>query len=82
MKKIYSLIRACMTNDMNLFKIAKNKKRKSKITLPIILLVYIMFAMGLMYYGYFEMLPEVHLQHVLFHYLLLPSYFLQTKEGL
>ena len=65
MKKIYSLIRACMTNDMNLFKIAKNKKRKSKITLPIILLVYIMFAMGLMYYGYFEMLSEVHLQHVL-----------------
>lgn len=45
MKKLYSLIRACMTNDMNLFKINnKNSTKSSKKSLPLLLSLFFMFA--------------------------------------
>ncbi|MBR4830519.1 MAG: hypothetical protein IKZ96_01980 [Bacilli bacterium] len=46
MKKLMSLIKACMTSDMNLFKVSSKKKGKSSIILPIILAIYLMGYIG------------------------------------
>ncbi len=43
MKKIYSLLKASMTSDMNIFKI-KQKKDNKKSALPIVLSIFFMFA--------------------------------------
>ena len=46
MKKLYSLIKASMTSDMKIFKIkSKKNNKKSKIIIPLILAIYIMFMM-------------------------------------
>lgn len=66
MKKIYSLIKACMSNDMNLFKIKtkKNSKLSSRL-IPLFIGLYLMF----MIWGYantlFEKLAPIHIQYVL-----------------
>ena len=44
MKKIVSLIKACMTSDMNLFKIRQKKDKKSSPLLPFIIAFLFMFA--------------------------------------
>lgn len=55
MKKIFSLIKASMTEDMNIFKISTKKKSNfTKIVLPIFLGLILMGAM----YSYAEMLIE------------------------
>ena len=46
MKKLISLIKACMTSDMNVIKVSGKKKGKSSIILPLILAGYLMFAIG------------------------------------
>ena len=38
MKKLYSLIKASMTSDMNLFKIKTKKNNKSRVLIPLLLL--------------------------------------------
>lgn len=43
MKKLYSLVRACMTSDMSLFKIKTKKNSKSAI-LPLVITLYLMFV--------------------------------------
>ena len=65
MKKLYSLIKACMTSDMNVFKIkTKNSSKKSKIMLPI--LVSLCFMMAIWSYAnmLFEELSPIHMQFV------------------
>ena len=45
MKKIYSLLKACMTSDMNIFQIKqKRNSKKSRILLPFVLSFLFMFA--------------------------------------
>ena len=44
MKKLISLIRACMTSDMNLFKIRQKKDKKSSPLLPFFIAFFFMFA--------------------------------------
>ena len=46
MKKILSLIKASMTEGMNVIKMSGKKKNKSNIILPLILTLYLMFAIG------------------------------------
>lgn len=46
MKKLISLIKASMTEGMNVIKVSGKKKNKSNIILPLILTLYIMFAIG------------------------------------
>ena len=46
MKKLISLIKASMTEGMNVIKMSGKKKNKSNIILPLILTLYIMFAIG------------------------------------
>ena len=46
MKKLVSLIKACMTSDMNLFKVSSKKRGKGNIVLPIILAIYLMGYIG------------------------------------
>ena len=46
MKKLISLIKASMTEGMNVIKVSGKKKNKSNIILPLILSLYIMFAIG------------------------------------
>ena len=43
MKKLYSLIRACMTSDMSLFKIKAYKNSKRGSLLPLFIALYLMF---------------------------------------
>ena len=46
MKKLISLIKASMTEGMNVIKVSGKKKGKSSIILPLILTIYLMFAIG------------------------------------
>ena len=43
MKKLYSLIRACMTSDMKIFKIKTRKNNKRAFLLPLVIGLYLMF---------------------------------------
>ena len=55
MKKLYSLIKACMSSDMNIFKIKQKKNnKKSNIMMPIFLSLCFMF----MVWSYANMLFE------------------------
>ena len=55
MKKLLSLLKATMSQDMNLFKIkTKEKSRANKIILPIVLALVVMFTVG----SYAEILAE------------------------
>lgn len=66
MKKLTSLIKACMTDNMNLFRVkSKNQSEKSKKIIPIVLALLIFF----MIYSYADMmiepLVEVHLEYII-----------------
>ena len=61
MKKLYSLIRACMTSDMSIFKI---KSKKHNILLPILLSFCFMFAIWSFINVLFEQLAPLHMQYL------------------
>ncbi|MBR4350937.1 MAG: hypothetical protein IKP98_01800 [Bacilli bacterium] len=66
MKKLISLLKACMSSDMNIFRInSKKKKGKSSIVLPIILAVYLMGYFGFMAFGLFSELDKTNNAYVL-----------------
>jgi len=63
MKKIISLLKACLTNDMNIFKIRQKKdNRKNGIILPLLLSFVFMFAIWSNANMIFEKLAPLHLQ--------------------
>ena len=63
MKKLISLIKACMTSDMNVFKIKQKKSsKKSKISLPIVISLLIMFYIWTSANALFEKMAPLHLQ--------------------
>ena len=64
MKKIYSLIRACMTSDMNIFKI-KTKTKRLGTLLPLGIALYLMFMIWGMANELFEKLVPTHMQYIL-----------------
>ena len=65
MKKLYSLLKACMTSDMNLFKIKSKKNRKSAILLPIFIAGYLMFMIWGSANTLFEKLAPMHIGYIL-----------------
>ena len=63
MKKLISLIKACMTSDMNVFKIKQKKgNKKSKISLPIVISLIMMFYIWTNSNTLFEKMAPLHLQ--------------------
>ena len=63
MKKIISLLRACMTSDMNIFKIRQKKdNNKNNFILPLLLSFAFMFAIWSSANMIFEKLAPMHLQ--------------------
>ena len=65
MKKLYSLIRACMTSDMNLFKLKTKKGGKSSNKLLVIFIaLYLMFLMWSNANILFEKMAPMHLQFI------------------
>ena len=65
MKKLYSLIKACMTSDMSLFKIKKKKNSKSSFIVPLVIAVYLMFMVWGSANSLFEKLAPMNLQYVI-----------------
>ena len=65
MKKLYSLIRACMTSDMNIFKIS-GKKTNKKSGVVLLLFISLCFMMCTWTYAnmFFEKMAPMHLQSV------------------
>ena len=63
MKKLVSLIKACMTSDMNVFKISSKKNgKKNSAALPIVISLCIMFTIWGNANTLFEKMAPLHLQ--------------------
>ena len=65
MKKMMSLIKACMTSDMNLFKIKKKKNSKKASLLPLFIGGYLMFMIWMYANTLFEKMSPSHMQYIL-----------------
>lgn len=65
MKKLYSLIKATMTSDMNLFKINTKKNNKASLLIPLFIALYLMFMIWGNANTFFEKLEPLHLQYLL-----------------
>ena len=82
MKKLYSLIRACMTSDMNLFKFKTKKKGKaSSLLLPLFIAGYLMFMVWSGANGMFEKMAPMNLQHVILSLLVFGISIMTIIEG-
>ena len=83
MKKYFSLIRASMSEGMNLFKIkSKNKTGISKMILPIFLAFVLMGVMFSYSKSIMEQLQEVHMEFVLLTLFILLTSILTLIEGI
>ncbi len=65
MKKLYSLIKACMTSDMSLFKIKTNKNKKSAVLIPLFIAGYLMLMVWGSANTLFEKLAPMNIAYVL-----------------
>ncbi len=65
MKKLFSLIRACMSSDMNLFKVSNKKHGKGNVILPIIIALYLMGYIGFISFGLFSEFSKTNTAYVL-----------------
>ncbi len=65
MKKLYSLLKASMTSDMNLFKIKTKKNNKKNILIPLFIAGYLMFMIWGGANSLFEKLAPMHIQYIL-----------------
>ena len=81
MKKIISLLKACMTSDMNIFKI-KQKKDNKKSFLPIVLSIFFMFAIWSNANMIFEKVAPMHLQVVVISIVVLGTSLMTIIEGI
>ena len=83
MKKTISLIKACMTDNMNIFKIkSKSQKKSSKMLLPIFLFICIFFTIWSYANMIMEPLIEVNLEYVLITIFVLLTFILTLVEGI
>lgn len=83
MKKIKSLIKATLTDNMNLFKLkSKNQREKTRKLLPIILIISVMITVS----GYASMLIEpltkIHLEFVLLTLFIMITVIMTLIEGI
>ncbi|MBQ1496289.1 MAG: hypothetical protein IIZ40_02920 [Bacilli bacterium] len=67
MKKIFSLLKACMTSDMNLFKVKSKKKSKqsNNLLVAFLLMLVFMFSIFSNVNNLFQKVAEYHLQSLL-----------------
>ena len=83
MKKIISLIKVSLNHDMNLFKIKGNKQGKvSKILIPLILALYLMFLSGMYSENFIKVLKPFHLEYIVLTIFSLAITFLTLLEGI
>ena len=82
MNKLISLIKATMSQDMNLFKIKrKNDSKISKIIFPIFLSIILMFCIGTYAWGMAEILEPLGLIHVLLSIFIVLTAVITIFEG-
>ena len=82
MKKLYSLIRACMTSDMNIFKVKqKHATGIKKFVLPLFLSLAFMFAIWSNAHLIFEKLAPMHLQYVVLSLFVFLTSIMTIVEG-
>ena len=83
MKKIISLIKACMTDNMQLFKVrSKNNTKTSKILLIVILTFFCMFSVWTYANTFMEPLVDIHQEYVLLSLFVMGTFFLTLIEGI
>ena len=83
MKKIYSLIKASMSSDMNLFKIKTSKKNKfSKIGTPIIISFFLMLTIWMYANMLFEQFSPLHLQFIVISLFVFITSLMTIIEGI
>lgn len=83
MKKLISLIKACMTSDMSLFKIkSNNQSKKSRVLLPIFLFIMVFFSIWSYANMIIEPLTKIHLEYVLLSLFVLFTFILTLVEGI
>ena len=82
MKKLYSLIRATMTSDMNIFKIKQKKdNKKNQFMLPLFLTLCFMFAIWSNANMIFEKLAPLHLQIIVISLVVFATSLITIVEG-
>ena len=82
MKKLHSLIKACMTSDMNMFKVQKAKNNKENVAIFVALALCFMFV-GWSYASLlFENLAPVHLQYIVFSIFVFATSIITLIEGI
>lgn len=83
MKKLYSLIRACMTSDMNIFKI-NQKKTNKKSGIVLVLFISLCFMMCTWTYAnmFFEKMAPMHLQSIVLSLFVFLISILTIGEGI
>ncbi len=82
MKKIISLIKACMTSDMAIFKFKKTKNKKASIFLPLFIAFYFMFMLWSLANSTFEELAPYNIAYLLLPIFLLGISFMTFIEGI
>lgn len=82
MKKLYSLIRACMTSDMSLFKFKTKKDNKLSILLPLFISGYLMFMIWELANSLFEKLAPLNLSYLLLSLFVLSISVMTFIEGI
>ena len=81
MKKLYSLIKACMTSDMSLFKI-KTKSSRSAMIIPLFIAVYLMFMIWGSANTLFEKVAPFNLQSVILSFFVFSISAMTFIEGI
>ena len=82
MKKLYSLIRACMTSDMKLFKIKTKKNSKRSFLIPLFIALYLMFMVWGGANSLFEKFAPIGLNYVLLSLFVVGISFMTLIEGI
>ena len=82
MKKLLSLLKATMSQDMSLFRIkARNESRTRKIVLPIVLALVVMFSVGSYVAILAEKLAPSHLTYIVLTIFIMVTSLLTIIEG-
>ncbi len=82
MKKLFSLIKATMSQDMNLFKVKqKNKSKFGKFIFPLVLAFFFMFCIGIYAYEFAEILNPMGLIDVMLSIVIILTAILTILEG-
>ena len=82
MKKLHSLIKACMTSDMSLFKIKTKKNKKTAILVPLIIAGYLMFTIWGAANSLFEKIAPMNIAYVLLSLIVFSISIMTLIEGI